>query len=158
MADPFDVLMETARLHRLAITEILRSLKGREDVIPLGWNNNARWHAGHLVLTPHLLTLARLGEPMIVPEEYRQWFAKGTGPADWGAAPIPAYDDLVDQIVPSSVNLHEALRGRLEEPFQEPYVTSVGAKLTCPLDALTLSGVHDGIHLGLLLALRRALG
>jgi hypothetical protein len=158
MADQFNILKETARLHRVAIVEVLRSLKGREDVIPKGWSNNARWHAGHLVLTPYLLTMGRLGEDLVVPADYRQWFAKGTSPANWGDAPVPSFDELVDRIVPSNVELHEALRGRLNEPFAEPYVTTVGAKLTCPLDALVLSCTHDGIHFGLLLALRRALG
>jgi len=155
---PYDVMIETTRLHRIAIADILRSMKGREDTIPPGWNNNARWHAGHLVLTPHLLTLGRLGEPLVVPSEYRTWFAKGTSPADWKGASIPDFEDLVDQIVPSALKLMEDLRTRLEAPYPDPYTTTVGAKLSCPLEALTLSATHDGIHLGLLLALRRNLG
>jgi hypothetical protein len=154
----FDTLAESTRLHRLAIVEILRSLKGREDEIPAGWSNNARWHAGHLVLTPQLLTLRLLGDPLRVPVAYRDWFAKGTSPANWGNNPVPSYDDLVEQVVPATVELLQSLRSRLDDPYTEPYVTSVGARLTCPLDGLTLSLAHDGIHMGLLLALRRALG
>jgi hypothetical protein len=45
----------------------------------------------------------------------------------------------------------------MDEPFLEPYTTTVGVVLHSPAEALNFSMTHDGIHLGMLLALKRGL-
>ncbi len=135
-------------------------LTGGEDVcdqIPPTWKNNLRWHVGHLVITPRLLTLGLLKEDLGVPEEYRRWFAKGTSPADWGDQDIPSYNQLLNEFTEGMDVLFKKLEGRELETFSEPYTTSVGVVLTCPSESLVFSQAHDGIHLGMILALKRAL-
>jgi hypothetical protein len=130
----------------------------KAEVVPSGWKNNARWHAGHLVVTPRLLTFGLLGEPLGVPDEYRKWFAKGSAPEAWGGEKLPDYAQLVHEVEECSEQLFDAMKGRWNEPYRQPYVTSVGVKLCTPAEGLNFSLCHDGIHLGLLLALKRALG
>lgn len=154
-----DTLIEQTLGTRQMIVKLLKSIPTEQaDVIPPTWKNNARWHAGHLIVTPALLTVGLLREPLGVPEEFRGWFAKGSDPSSWGdASVLPSFADLVDDISPMSGRLFEAVKARADEPFLEPYVTSVGIKLHTPAEALNFSMMHDGIHLGMLLALRRAL-
>lgn len=153
-----DTLLEQTLVLRQAIVGILKSFpEGRLDQIPPTWNNSARWHAGHLVLTPCLLTHGIAKEPLPVPEGFRQWFAKGTSPASWGNDTVPGCAELIDQILPITSQLFETFRDRMEDPFPEPYTTSVGVTLRNPGQALQFSFAHDGIHLGMLLALKRAL-
>lgn len=155
---PTDTLLEQTLGVRQMITGLLKALPGdKTDVIPGGWNNNARWHAGHLIVTPLLLTYGISKQPLPVAEEYRRWFAKGTTPRDWGNDSVPAFGQLVDELAPTMSRLFEEWRDRMNEPYPEPYTTSLGVVLRTPGEALQFSAVHDGIHLGMLLALRRAL-
>jgi len=133
-------------------------LKAKADHIPPTWSNNLRWHLGHLVVTPRLLTYGLFKEPLGVDEKYRAWFAKGSSPANWkGGDELPSVDHLVGEIVVSIDELFDAMAPRLDTAYPEAYTTSVGVVLTNPREALSFSLMHDGIHLGLLLALRRAL-
>jgi hypothetical protein len=143
---------------RQRLVQLLKSIPLEQgDVIPPTWHNNARWHAGHRIVTPALLTHEVMHEPLGVPEEYRSWFAKGTSPAGWGNDPIPNYHDLCDDLIPSSGRLFESMRNRMDEPFLEPYTTTAGTVLHNPAEALNFSLCHDGIHLGMLMALKRGL-
>lgn len=154
-----DTLTDQTLGFRQMVVKLLKSIPIEQaDTMPPTWKNNARWQAGHLLVTPCLVTYGVMKEPLPVPDEYRKWFGKGSSPADWTDADnIPGYIDLVDDIVPLSGRLFDALRDRMDEPFIEPYSTSVGIVLKSPADALNFSLAHDGIHLGSLLALKRAL-
>ncbi len=153
-----ETLIDQSLGTRQVIVKLLKSIPIEQtDTIPPTWHNNARWHAGHLLVTPCLLTYGILKEPLPVPDEFRKWFAKGTDPTQWGEDPVPVYNDLVDDIVPLSGRLFDAMKDRGDEPFLEPYTTSVNIVLKTPAEALNFSMMHDGIHVGMLLALTRAL-
>ena len=142
---------------RSRCVELAEACADRADVIPAGWNNNMRWHIGHLVQTPRLLTLGLLGEDLGVPDEFKGWFRKGTTPREWGNAEIPSLAELNAQIEPTIHFVVEKVADRMDQRFREPYPTSAGALLSTPGEALLFSFAHDGIHLGSMLALRRAL-
>lgn len=142
---------------RRRIAELLEPEADRAHIIPPAWNNNLHWHAGHLVVTPHLLTSDNMGEPIGVPEEYRRWFAKGSSPRSWAGEDIPPFSSLVKQLESTAVELFDAFRDRAGEEFPEPFRTSTGVTLHTPADALLFSLAHDGFHLGSILALLRAL-
>lgn len=154
-----DTLTDQTLGTRQAIVKLLKTVDIEQaDTVPPTWHNSARWHAGHLLVTPCLLTYGIMKQPLPVPEEYKSWFAKGTSPANWSEADsIPSYVDLVDELVPLMGRLFDDLRDRLNEPYIEPYTTSVGVVLKTPAEALNFSMMHDGIHLGMILALKRAL-
>src|SRR5690606_19857336 len=83
-------LREQTILVRKMISTLSESMMDRADVIPPGWNNNLRWHLGHLVVTPRMLTHTLRGEPIGLVRDYRKAFAKGSSPADWnGEADLP---------------------------------------------------------------------
>jgi hypothetical protein len=154
-----DTLIDQTLGLRQTIVKLLKSIPiEHADTIPPTWHNNARWHAGHLLITPCMITYGIMKEPLPLPAEYRQWFAKGSSPAGWeNPEAMPGFIDLVDDIVPSAGRLFDDLKPRLEEPFIEPYATSAGPVLRTPAEALNFSLAHDGIHLGMLMALVRAL-
>jgi hypothetical protein len=153
----FDVLQEQTLAFRRAIVRMLEEQSHRADIKPPTWNNTLHWHAGHLITTPRVLTYGLMGEPLGVPKEYRAWFAKGTSPDGWGDAPIPSYSELVSSIVDLTVPVLDEWRVRGDEPFPEPYPTSVGAVLRTPAQALSFSLAHDGTHMGMIQALIRGL-
>jgi hypothetical protein len=143
---------------RTMTQKLLGGLAGRADEMPPTWKNNARWHAGHLVVTPRLLTFGMTGEPLGVDENYRKWFGKGSSPAEWGGDAVPSFEQLCGELTSGTSALFAAMAERQDAPFAKPYTTSMGAVLNTPAEALNFSLAHDGIHIGLLIALKRALG
>ena len=155
-------MIEMIRHQTLALrntaAKLLRELPADcVDDIPPTWKNNARWHVGHLVVTPRLLTYGLLGEPLGVPEDYRKWFAKGSSPGDWAGQSIPTFEQLLHELTNKSEELFAAMARRMDETFAKPYATTPGAVLASVGESLNFSQAHDGIHLGLIFALRRAL-
>ena len=154
----FDTIIYQTLFIRQGAVRLLSGLTAEQgDAMPPTWSNNARWHAGHLVLTPCLLTRTLRGEPLGLDEDYRKWFAKGTSPRDWGADPVPRLEELLPRITAGSEELFTEFRDKLDEPYSSPYTTSTGATLKTPGEALNFSLAHDAIHLGMLLVLRRQL-
>ena len=152
-----DGIVQQIRLGRRQIRQIAESCSHQADLIPPNWNNNMRWHAGHLVYVPRALILGLSKQPLGVPEEYRQWFGRGTSPSGWGPG-VPPLDELLGELDHTIEVVADWSRGRENELFPEPYQTALGIMLTKPANAWTLIQMHDGIHLGLMMALRRALG
>jgi len=143
---------------RTVILKILESLRGYEDEIPPKWNNNALWHAGHLVITNRLLTYKLMGEKLGYSDDYRDWFKKGSDPSKWSDAKVkPDYEEILPEIIKGTEELFDDIQDVWDEPYPEEYTTSLGVVLTNPREALNFSMFHDGIHLGMLLALRRAM-
>ena len=70
---------------------------------------------------------------------------------------MPGFHDLVDDLVPSLGRLIESVRPKFDQEFAEPYTTTPGVVLRTPAQALNFSMMHDGIHIGMILALKRAL-
>lgn len=153
----YETLLSQTKIARAKIAGLAKAHAAKADVVPPGWNNNVRWHVGHLVTTPHRLTSLMLGEPMGIPDSYNAWFAKGTSPKDWGGAAVPSLEQLAAEMDSEIEKVFAAMKPRWNEPFPKEYETSVGIVLRTPGDGLTMSYLHDGIHLGLLLALARAL-
>ena len=123
--------------------------------IPAGWRNNVLWHLGHLAVTLPLLTRGLAGLDLQVPPDLVAGCRKGSSPAEWAAPP-----DL-GQIRRLLTEQPDALRadyaaGRFAS-FRS-YTTSTGAVLDGVETAVHFNNVHEGIHVGQLLLLRRALG
>lgn len=158
MASDWQLVRDTTLQTRAMIRKVLESLKGSESTMPANWNNNAHWQAGHLVLTPRLLTLSLMGKDIGYSEEFKNWFRKDTGPNSWSdASKVTSYDEILPLIESDIEALFDQLKDCWEQPYPESYTTSVGVVLDKPSSALNFSQFHDGIHLGSLLALRRAL-
>ncbi len=155
--DTFSIVKEQTIVARGKIADLARAHGADADRIPAGWNNNVRWHVGHLVVTPRRLTALLLGEELGLPAEYSKWFAKGTSPSDWGDDAVPPLEQLLGELSSETERVFADMEPRLAEAFPRSYGTTLGTVLKTPADGLTMSFIHDGIHVGLLLALARAL-
>jgi hypothetical protein len=150
-------LRDMSHTMRGSIAKTLLEDEERADVVPPGWKNNLRWHAGHLALVPRSLTRGLAGKPLGVSDEMVRWFRKGSSPAEWGSVPVPSLAELARDLVDVIPELFDEFEGREGEPYERPYLTSAGVALASPADALTFSFAHDGIHFGWIIALKRSL-
>ena len=122
--------------------------------IPDGFSNSIAWNVAHIWVTHGLLCYKLSGLPLPFEESAVAMYGKGSSPADWSAAPdyaslLPPLTDLADRFL-------EDLRAGKFTEFT-PYTTSAGVELRSIDDAVVFNGLHEGIHLGYCMALRRAL-
>lgn len=122
--------------------------------VPRGFSNHIAWNAAHIVVTQQLLSYALSGldtpQPMALIDRYR----KGTSAADGDET---SYREVITFLHEAPVRVatdHAA--GRFVS--FSPYKTSAGVPLDTLDQALAFNNIHEGIHLGYILAQRKALG
>ncbi len=151
-----ELLVRQGEQVRRTASELALAHAPRADRIPEGWNNNMRWHVGHLVLTPRRLVLQPLGIPLGVSGSYLKWFAGGTAPAAWSDEAVPSLEQLADEMIRTPADVLGRVGARLAERFEKPLEVRL-ATVRNGLEGLALSHVHDGIHLGCMMRLAKAL-
>jgi uncharacterized damage-inducible protein DinB len=121
------------------------------DTMPANFNNTLHWHLGHILLVQDRLTLRLIGEKIGLPDTYTEWFANGTKPADWLTQP-PAVDLLLEELKQQTERLQKQISGKLSNKLVLPFLNmdTLG-------ESLGYSLYHEGMHLGNMMALRRAI-
>ncbi|MEO8376707.1 MAG: DinB family protein [Candidatus Sumerlaeota bacterium] len=152
-----DILKTQTRVGRERIAELALKNGADADRIPSGWNNNLRWHVGHLVIVPRRLTSMQFGEPLMMPEDYNKWFGRDSSPRSWGNDPVPLLEQLTAELISAMDAVFADMERRLLQPYPKPMVTVTGFTLKNPADALMMNVIHDGIHWGMMLSMARAL-
>lgn len=145
------IVFDLLEMNRKRTLEVLAGVaEAQADVVPSGFNNNIRWHAGHILTTQERLSLRLAGEPMKLPEELMSLFLNGTKPADWQEAP-PSLPELTRHLEEQPGRIRERLQGKLGEPL------AVAFKDFRRLDeALIFSLTHEALHAGYIMALKKA--
>lgn len=118
---------------------------------PVNFNNTIHWHIGHILLVQDRLTLLFSGQEMILPEEYQGWFGNGTKPADWVTAP-PTFEVLLQQLKEQPARLQQYLSGNLTAKLTVAFLDMETVE-----ESLNYTFYHEGIHLGCLMAIKRAI-
>jgi len=140
-------------------TNILKAIAGisleQLNIIPDGYNNNLIWNAAHVVVTQQRLCYAMSGVEMKLPKETIAAYQKGAKPE---RAVTQAEVDQIKEWLTSSINwLTTDLEAGIFQNYKE-YPTSYGFKLTSIADAVSFNNVHEGMHLGYIIALKKHLG
>ena len=122
--------------------------------IPKGFNNSIYWNVAHLVVTQQLLQYKLSGLPTYLSEQTITDFRKGSLPradyseADWRSI-LELFTTLPDQLV------SDYEQGKFVD--YKTYETSFGVTLYAIEDALAFNNIHEGLHIGYIMALKRAL-
>lgn len=123
--------------------------------IPQNFNNNIFWNAAHCVVTQQLLQYKLTSTEMKVSVFFIDHFRKGTNARDVEVGERELID-LKEYLVKTPLWLEEDYAN---EAFGKyiPYKTSFGLELSTLEDAIRFNNVHEGIHLGYSLAIKKAL-
>lgn len=129
----------------------------KEDlfVIPKGFNNNIWWNIAHVVVTQQLLVYKFSGKNLLISEELVEKYKKGTTPDE-----TPVSDAQIKEIENLLFSTIEETKEEYKNGgFKEynSYTTSANVTLDNAEDAIAFNVFHEGIHLGSILALKRAL-
>ena len=121
-------------------------------VIPSGFKNNMIWNAGHALNAQQRLIYALAGVPLKVPDFFSALFTKGTSPADWKEK--PDVKEIKSLLIDTEASLREDYRKGIFKSYKE-YPTSYGFELKSIEDAIIFNNVHEGLHLGTMMALKK---
>ncbi|WBX73586.1 DinB family protein [Tenacibaculum pacificus] len=117
---------------------------------PEGFKNNIAWNLAHLVVTQQLLQYKLSGLNCLVSDELIENYRKGTFPTD-----AFSEEDL-EEVKELFIGLPDTLQEDFEAGiFTEytTYETSTGFTIDSIESAIAFNNLHEGIHLGIILAL-----
>lgn len=149
MKTQFDILKKSREL-------TLKAIKGLSleqlHTIPDGFKNHIAWNVAHLVVTQQLLHYKLSGLDCLVPDELIENYRKGTFPTT----------NFTEEEFEEVKELLIGLPDTLEEDFNEgifenytTYPTSTGFVLDSFETAIHFNNYHEGIHLGVIMAIRK---
>ena len=150
--------MNSFEANRQTRRNLLKVINGLTDeqlvTIPQGFNNNILWNIGHVCVTQQALQYRLSGNPSNMPENLTNAYKKGTSASDIDVTDIHTFKKLlVSQIDDLQADYENGL-------FKEftVYPTSYGITLESIDDAIQFNLLHEALHLGYVMALKRSLG
>lgn len=149
MAYQFDILTK----NRLLILKIIDGYTiDQLNQTPEGFSNNIAWNIAHLVVTQQILCYKFSGLPMLVSGKLVEKYMKGTAPKD--EMTNLEFEEIKRLFIELPKQFEADYNNRIFNSYT-PYTTSVDVTLTDIDSAFAFSNFHEGIHLGVILGLRK---
>ena len=120
--------------------------------IPEGFNNNIIWNFGHALITQQLLQYKLGGVQPLIEEELLNKYRKGAKPTS--NVSQEEVEFLKSQMLSSIDQLESDYAAGKFKSYSE-YTTSYGSTLRSIEDAITFNTIHEGLHLGVIMALKK---
>ena len=143
-------------IQSLTRANILKAVEGftltQVNTIPTKYSNNLAWNLGHVVATQQLLLYGLSDLPMHLEPEFIAKYRKGSRPekdidqTEWNL--------IVDSFESTRIQAKLDYENGLFKTFKQ-YETSYGMVLNSIEEAITFNNVHEGLHYGSILAIRK---
>ncbi|MDQ6844789.1 MAG: DinB family protein [Bacteroidota bacterium] len=147
--------IETIRVTRNNFQQLMESLSINDlNKIPEGFSNNIIWNFGHCIVSQQILCYKLSGLPLKIEGSNISKYSKGSKPEKF--LDENELEFLKDQDVKLIKELSEDFENNLFENFM-PYKTGFQIELTNIADVLKYICMHEGLHLGYSMALKRAI-
>lgn len=146
---------EILKKNRELILKVVEGLSIEQlNKIPEGFNNNIVWNIAHLVVTQQLLCYTFSGLPVSISDKLLNSFRKGTAPVD--EVSLEEYEEIKKLFSQLPTQLESDYNAGIFKSYQE-YTTSVAITLKDIDSAIAFNNLHEGIHLGVILGLKKLL-
>jgi len=122
--------------------------------VPEGFNNNIIWNFGHLIVTQQILCYKFSALPLHIDCAYVAKYSKGTKPEKFIDEQEIAF--LKEQALCLIDELNSDLQKNIFKSFNS-YTTSFGVALNSIEDSVQFVNMHDGLHLGYAMALKKVI-
>lgn len=150
-------ILDNHKVIRTNFENVCDSVSAEELItIPKGFNNHILWNYGHAIATQNVLIYKMCNLPFTLPEEFIENYKKGSFPVAVDE-PKKAFYEMIALAEKAMEQLNADIRNMIFDEY-EPYQTSFGIKLNSFNDALQFNNIHEGLHLGYAMAIRKALG
>lgn len=121
------------------------------DIQPEGFNNNIRWHAGHVLTTAEYFLFGFPEKSSSLPKQYLDLFNRGTSPADWKGE-VPTLEILKQQLVDQLARVKEIPEENLQKKLEKSFFD-----LTTFGELFNFAVFHETYHLGQIHAIKRVI-
>ena len=146
---------ETLNITRNNIINAIEGLSLEDlNTVPKGFNNNVIWNVGHVVATQQLLCYKFSGLKMSLDSDFITKYMKGS----------VADNDISQEEVDYILKQLKVLPAKLENDYTNgvfenynTYTTSYNITLSAISEAIQFNNVHEGLHLGYIMALKKVL-
>ena len=148
----FEVLANTRKYFKKIIENT-----SLEDLnkISTDFNNNVIWNIGHIVVTEQLLTYKLSGLPTLVSDDLINKYRKDSKPE--GEVTQEEVDEIKSLLFSAIERTEADYKKESFKNFHEYTVSTTGNILKNIDDSLHFILFHEGIHLGYVMALLRAI-
>jgi hypothetical protein len=146
-------LIDNIRKTRTYAIEHVKDLSLEKlNLVPHGFNNNIIWNMGHLVAAQMSICYTKGGLTSTIPQNIYAEYMPGTRPVHFFDNDV---EDEVKQLLIDSLNTLES--DYLNNYFSHfsSWTNRYGTPLTNIDDALTYLQFHEGLHLGVIMSLRK---
>ena len=120
--------------------------------IPDGFNNNIIWNFGHVIVSQQILCYKLANQPLKIDAAYVSKYSKGTKPDSFIDVAELAF--LKQQAVVLIDELIADIQTNIFDRY-DTYTTSFDVALNNIEDAVKYVTMHEGLHLGYAMALKR---
>lgn len=123
------------------------------NTIPKGFKNNIIWNIGHIIVTQQLLAYKLSGLAMMVTDEMVAKYQKGSAPQ--GNVSQEEVEAIKNLLFTTITKTQEDLDNGLFQNYMEYTVSTANFTLKNIEDAMQFNNFHEGIHIGVILQLRK---
>lgn len=144
---------EIAKLSRRVLLKMTENLtEAQYNLIPKGFNNNIGWNLGHILVTQQLLVHKLSHVAFCIDESIIKKFGKGSvTQIDYTLEDI---NKLRLQLLSTIETTGDLYRQGTFKNFTI-YPTSLGYTINTIEESIAFSNFHEGIHLGVIMALKK---
>ena len=146
---------EIAIFSREILLQLIEGLSEAQlNIIPNGFKNNIAWNLGHIFVTQQLLTYKLSGLKCNVSNDFIEKFTKGsTAKPNISIEKVNHIKNSLIELINQTEKDYKS--GKFKE-YQQ-YITSQGFSLNNIEEAIQFSNFHEGIHLGIIMSLKKVL-
>lgn len=147
-------LFTITRQHRKILLNYLKKIPiTLLTKVPSGYNNNIWWNIAHVVVTQQKLVYGLSDLPLNLSDKWVSSYQKGTFPQG-----VPTEDEQVELEALLFSTIEKTEKDYLDKRFKhyDSYMTSPKVPLNSVEDAIAFNVFHEGLHLGSIMALTRA--
>lgn len=150
-----ELQLRITSITRANILAYIKDLKIEQvNFIPNNFNNSIGWQVAHIVVTQQLLHYKLSGNKILIDGEMVDNFRKGS--SGKFLLTKEQWEDVKRLLQDLPAQLIEDYKNKKFQNYTT-YETSYNAKLTCIEDAIAFSNIHDALHFGSIMAMKKCL-
>lgn len=138
---------------------LLEAIEGLSNAqlnqVSTGFNNSIIWNVAHILVTQQLLCYALSGTAVRIDQAIIDKYRKGTSATDMIS--IEEVSQIKKMLLSTSTALEQDYNKQYFGAYKT-YTTSYNITLSSIEEAIIFNNVHEGLHLGYIMAQKRTLG
>jgi len=149
------MIFQTSKYTRSILENLLNKLTPKQlYFIPKGFKNHILWNIAHILVTEQLLIYKLSGLDINMDNKFVNLYGKGSTPKT--KISLTEIDEIKEQLIPLIEKTEKDFKNGTFKNFIE-YPTSTGIVLRSLDDTFKFNNYHEGIHLGIILSIKKLL-